>query len=190
MKLLRKSKALGTPVANLIILVVVVMLSAVVTTFAISVTGNQAQKESLYLTKCNVWYKNSTYSLVSLVIVNNGPTDVILSKITIKGQDCPWNSTETYMLYNKTKNIVMANMPYVENVTNKGDEANKIKIGDAEFTFKVAGDDFVLQSGWIMLVYVVKPANIMIYDLGTPVRITVATAQGVYCIETNVKAAS
>ncbi|MEM0253019.1 MAG: hypothetical protein QXK78_00425 [Candidatus Bathyarchaeia archaeon] len=83
----------------------------------------------------------------------------------------------------------MANMPYVENVTTKGDKANKIKIGDAEFTFKV-GDDFVLQSGWTMLVYVVRPANIMTYDLGTPVRITVATAQEVYCIETNVKAAS
>lgn len=94
------------------------------------------------------------------------------------------------MLYNKTRDIVMASMPYVENVTNIGTETNRIKIGDTDFTFKVAGDDFVLQSGWTMLVYIVKPANIMIYDLGTPVRITVSTAQGVYCIETNVKAAS
>ncbi|MCS7115093.1 MAG: hypothetical protein RMJ15_01970 [Nitrososphaerota archaeon] len=187
-KLLKNSLALGTPVANLIILVVAVMLSVVVTTFAVSVTSNQAQRESLYLTKCHLWYINSTSSLGCLVVINNGPTDVVLSKITIKGQECVWNGTETYIVYNKTRDILSADMPYVSNFTKTG--TNTVTIGDKSYTFQVAGDDFILKSGWTIMFYIVNPGNIIVYDVGTPVRITISTAQGVYCTETNVQSAT
>lgn len=179
---------LGTPVANLIILVAAVLLSTVVTYFAVNVTSTQVQKENLYLTKCHMWYKNSTYSVGCLVVINNGAVDVVLNKIVVKGQECPWNGTTTYILYNKTSEILSGDLPYVPNF-NK-DETNEVLIGDKNYTFKVAGDDFVLQSGWTMMFYIVNPGRITVYDVGLPVRMVISTAQAVYCVETNVQSAT
>lgn len=180
--------ALGTPVANLMILVVAVLLSTVVTFFAINVTGTQVQKENLYLTKGHLWYKNSTNSVGCLVVVNNGAVDVVLNKIIVKGQECPWNGTTTYILYNKTSEILAADLPYVSNFNKTG--TNTISIGGENFVFKVAGDDFVLQSGWTMMFYIVNPGHITVYDVGLPVRMVISTAQAVYCVETNVQSAT
>lgn len=187
-RLFKDFLAIGTPVANLIILVVAVMLSIVVTTFAVSVTSNQAQKESLYLARCHLWYKNSTFSVGCLVVINNGPIDVVLSKITVKGQECVWNGTETYIVYNKTRDILSADMPYVSNFNKTG--TNMVTIGDKSYKFNVAGDDLVLKSGWTMMFYIINPGDIIVYDIGAPARITISTAQGIYCTETNVQSAT
>jgi hypothetical protein len=188
MRVWKNLKALGTPVANLIILVVAVLLSTVVTYFAVNVTSTQVQKESLYLTRAHVWYKNSTNSIGCLVVINNGAVDVVLNKIIVKGHECSWNGTTTYILYNKTTEILSADLPYVSNFNKTG--TNKVSIGGKDYVFRVAGDDFVLQSGWTMMFYIVNPGNFMVYDVGLPVRIVISTAQSVYCIETNVQSAT
>lgn len=101
MKLFRNKKALSTVVATLILLVVSVLLAGVGSYFAINVVGTRVQQEKLYLSSVSVWYENSNSSLGSIIVTNTGATDVILSKVTIKGRDSTWNGTSTYVLYTK-----------------------------------------------------------------------------------------
>jgi hypothetical protein len=73
-------RAIGAPVGNLIILVAAVVLSTTVVLFAVNVTSNQVQKESLYIAAA---YLDADKA--ELTIVNTGPTSIRVSQITIKG---------------------------------------------------------------------------------------------------------
>ena len=79
-RLLKDKRALGAPVGNLIILAAAVVLSTTVVLFAVNVTSNQVQKESLYI-------KEATLSTAEAVITieNTGPTSIRVAQITIKG---------------------------------------------------------------------------------------------------------
>src|SRR3990172_1950058 len=101
--LLKNRLALSTVVTTLIILVVSVLLAGVVTYFAINVTSTRVQEESLHLTKQHVWYAyNSSSSAYSpqagIMIINTGGRDVVLDKITVRGQECAWAN----VFYNTT----------------------------------------------------------------------------------------
>jgi len=186
-KIFRNRSALSTPVATLIILVVSVLLSSVVSYFAINVTRARVQQEKLYLSKVYVWYENSTSSLGCLVVTNTGATDVVLSKIAIKGEESPWNGTTTYVLYNKTEEVLSADLEFVSNFNQTG--SNVLNLDGTDYTLVVASENLILQSGWTMLFYIVNPQNIMVYDVGTPVGVTISTGQSIYGTETVVKAA-
>ncbi len=79
-RILKSTRALGAPVGNLIILVAAVVLSSTVVLFAVNVTSNQVQKESLQITDVNLNTENCTVS-----IMNTGSTSIKISQITIKG---------------------------------------------------------------------------------------------------------
>lgn len=79
-RLFNNKKALGAPVGNLIILVAAVALSTTVVLFAVNVTSNQVQKESLQITDVTLNTANCTIS-----IQNTGSTSIRVSQITIKG---------------------------------------------------------------------------------------------------------
>jgi methylaspartate ammonia-lyase len=74
-------KALGAPVGNLIILIAAVALSTAVVLYAVNVTSNQVQKESLYIAGATLDTEKATVN-----IVNTGPTSIRVSQITIKGE--------------------------------------------------------------------------------------------------------
>jgi hypothetical protein len=88
-RLLKNKKALSTVVASLVLLVVSVLLAGVASYFALNVAGSRVQQEKMYLSNVAVWYKNSSSALGSLLVTNTGETDIVLSKVTIKGQDSP-----------------------------------------------------------------------------------------------------
>ena len=79
-RFLWNKRALGAPVGNLIILVAAVVLSTTVVLYAINVTSNQVQKESLFIAGATL---DSEKAVIS--IVNTGPTSIRVSQITIKG---------------------------------------------------------------------------------------------------------
>jgi len=187
-KILRNTLAIGTPVANLIILVVAVLLSGAVTYFAVNVTSTRVQQESLYLAKYHVWYKNSTFFVGCVAVVNTGSTDVVLSKVTVKGAECVWNGTTSYVLYNKTNEMLSADMPYVSTFNKTG--TNTVHMCNKDYNFVVAEENLILPPGWTLMFYVVNPGHIMVYDIGTPIRVAIFTAQSVYCTETIVEAAT
>jgi hypothetical protein len=184
-KLVGNRIALGTPVANLIVLTAAVLLAVTVVSFATNVTTSQVQKENMYITKTHLWYVNSTYSVGAISITDTGPSDIVLTKIVIKGLQSTWNGTDNYVIYNKSNQTLPGDLPFVENFTNT--ESTDITIGNRLYTFEVAQEGLTLKSGWTMTFYIALPNTLLVYDLGTAVRITISTMQAVYATETLVQ---
>ncbi|MEM4474721.1 MAG: hypothetical protein QXY75_07080 [Candidatus Bathyarchaeia archaeon] len=185
MKLLKSRKGLSTVVTTLIILVVSVLLASVVTFYAINVTTTRVQEESLFLTKPHVWVNGSsspTQYMGAIMIINTGGRDVALDKISVRGQECPWEN----VYYTTTKEGISADLPYVW--IPEGAVKGNITIGNRNYTFTKAGGDLTLKSGYTMIIYIRYPDSISINDIGITVGITVFTSSAQYYKEVNVEA--
>jgi len=187
MKLLRNRKALSTVITTLIILVVSVLLATVVTFYAINVTTTRVQEESLFLTKQHAWYNTTgAWAEAAIVIVNTGGKDVVLDKIAIRGQDCPWAN----VYYWRTNTIVISadlNVTRIELTGPTFDMGSAFTYTTDDFA--QADDDLTLKSGYTMVVYLKDPDSIALNDVGITVGITVFTSNAQYYKETNVEAA-
>jgi hypothetical protein len=198
-KLMKNRCALSTVVTTLIILVVSVLLASVVTYFAINVVSTRVQEESLHVTKQHIWHNNtaaggsSGYSVASLMIINTGGRDVVLDKIAVRGQECPWNQTssgnEKFVVYCVTTDPISDDLGYVANFNFSGG-VNYVTLGTTQYNFTVATNDLILKSGYTLLVYVINPDSISVNDVGLTVGITLHTAQAIHYRETNVEAVS
>jgi len=183
-KILKNKRALSTVVTTLIILVVSVLLATVVTFYAINVTTTRVQEESLLVTKLHIWHDGGTFSEAAFIIVNTGGRDVVLDKITVRGQECQWNT----VYYNITTKTISSDLPFAPqgNLTNNG----QVKIGTTTFTLKEANTDLLLPSGRTMIVYIKNPDHISVNDIGVTIGVTVFTSNAQYYKETNVEASS
>jgi len=185
MRLLRSKEGLSVVVTTLIILVVSVLLATVVTFYAINVTTTRVQEESLHLTKQHIWYNTSgSWAEGAVVIVNTGGKDVVLDKISVRGQDSPW--TDVY--YWRTNNVTVSNDLEVTSTMISGTSFS-IVVQNASRTFDQAADDLTLKSGWTMVIYVMNPDSVALNDVGVTVGITVFTSNAQYHKETNIEAA-
>jgi hypothetical protein len=176
--LLRNRWALSTVVTTLIILVVSVLLAGVVTYFAINVTSTRVQEESLALTKLHVWcpQDSSSNPQAAFLIINTGGRDVVINKVTIRGQSADWGN----VWYGSTKSAVTTDFSYESSLT------TKTAVGPVTLTSGTS--DITLESGKSMVVYVDSPDSITINDIGLTVGITVFTSQAMYYQEANVQA--
>jgi len=190
-RILRNRLALSTVVTTLIILVVSVLLAGVVTYFAINVTSTRVQEESLHITKHHVWHNGSSRALASLMIINTGGRDVVIDKISVRGQECDWNSSTTnkFVTYCRTTDSISADLSYASNFTRDGTGTN-VTLGSTDYTFTVATDDLILKSGYTMIIYIENPDSISINDIGLTVSIEIFTAQAMYYRESNVEASA
>ena len=190
-RILKNRLALSTVVTTLIILVVSVLLAGVVTYFAINVTSTRVQEESLHITKHHVWHDGTSRALASLMIINTGGRDVVIDKISVRGQECEWNSSASNKFVNfvRTTETISDDLVYVPNFARDGSATN-VTIDGNDFGFVVASDDLILRSGWTMLIYIDNPDSISINDIGLTVSIEIFTAQAMYYRESNVRAAS
>ena len=186
MRLLKNKKALSTVVTTLIILVVSVLLATVVTFYAINVTTTRVQEELLYLTKQHVWYGYNATGAdytgeAAIMVINSGGRDVVMDKITVRGQECPW----TNVYYNVTTGSISADLVFNETL------GGSIWVGGTPYTLTqgTADHDLTLKSGYTMIIYIDDPDSISLTDIGTTVGITVFTANAQYYKETNVEAA-
>jgi hypothetical protein len=184
-RLLKSKRALGTPVANLIILVAAVLLATVVVVYAIDLTTSQVQKEKLYITTTHIWYVNSAESIAAIGISNIGPTDIVLTQINVNGLQCQWNGTTNYIVYCAIDGPIQGDLPFVEQISSTANTT--ITIGGQPYHFTVASEGLTIKSGWSIAFYIVIPNLLSIYDLSTPVQMTISTAQGVYFTETIVQ---
>jgi len=185
MKFLKNRKALSTVVTTLIILVVSVLLATVVTFYAINVTTTRVQEESLFLTKQHVWYNpTGKWAECAIVIVNTGGKDVVMDKITVRGQECNW----TNVYYWTTKDIPISADLNVTSTELSGpyfDMSSTFKYGDGNFT--QATNDITLMSGYTVVIYINHPDSVALNDIGVTVGITVFTSNAQYYKETNVE---
>jgi len=196
-RLLKNRLALSTVITTLIILVVSVLLASIVTYFAINVVSTRVQEESLHVTKQHIWHNatatagTSSYCVGSVMIINTGGRDVVLDKISVRGQECPWNDTATnskkFVVYCTTTDPIPGDLTYVQNF-NYTDGVNYNAVGSTQYNFTVATNDLILKSGYTMLLYIVNPDSVSVNDVGLTVGITLHTAQAMYYKETNVQA--
>jgi hypothetical protein len=187
MNLLKNKKALSTVVTTLIILVVSVLLATVVTFYAINVTTTRVQEENLFLTKQHVWYNTTgAWAECAIVVVNTGGKDVVIDKLTVRGQEVNW----TFAYYWRTSTDTISNdlqvTPHKLDITVN---TTSITVQGTARTFNQATDDITLKSGWTMVIYVLNPGSISLNDVGIPIGITAFSANAQYYKETNVQAA-
>ena len=79
-RFIKQKTAISTPIGNLIILLAAVVLSTSVVLFAVNVTANQVQKESLFIENTTL-----TTEKADISIVNTGSTSIRVAQIVIKG---------------------------------------------------------------------------------------------------------
>jgi hypothetical protein len=121
------------------------------------------------------------------MVINTGGRDVVIDKVTVRGQTCDWNNSATnkFVLYATANSSVAGDMPYVQNFTIG---TNQVTIDTTTYDFEVAPGDLVLKSGYTLLLYIVNPDSIAVDDVGLTVGIALYSAQAVYYRETNVEA--
>ncbi len=83
----KNKRGLGAPVGNLIILLAAVILSTTVVLYATTVTANQVQKESLYISETTMDTTQAT-----IKIKNTGPTSIMVNQVVIKGEKVDYTS--------------------------------------------------------------------------------------------------
>jgi len=180
--LLKNRLALSTVVTTLIILVVSVLLAGVVTYFAINVTSTRVQEENLHLTKQHVWYNTSgTSSQAAILVINTGGRDVVIDKITVRGQECVWTS----VYYNITSSPPTGDLIYVSSLAAGVKDVTSSE--NATLTAGESGKDLTLDSGNSMIIYISSPDSISVNDVGLTVAITIYTSQAMYYKEANVE---
>jgi hypothetical protein len=187
MNILKNRKALSTVVTTLIILVVSVLLATVVTFYAINVTTTRVQEENLFLTKQHVWYNTTgAWAQSAIVIVNTGGKDVVIDKLTVRGQEVNW----TFAYYWRTNTVTISNdLAVTPNILDITVNTTNINVQGDSRVFDQATDDITLKSGYTMVIYVHNPGSVALNDVGIPVGITVFSANAQYYKECNVQAA-
>jgi hypothetical protein len=183
MKTLRNKKGLSTVVTTLIILVVSVLLATVVTFYAINVTTTRVQEESIQVYKLHTWQDGATFAETAFLMINTGGRDLVLDKISVRGQEIPW--TDVY--YNKTTDTINVDLPFAPQAQLT---AGWVMVGTANYTLTAgtANTKLILQSGDSMIVYIQNPDHISVNDIGVTVGITIFTANAQYYKESNVQA--
>ena len=181
LKLLRNRFALSTVVTTLIILVVSVLLATVVVYYATNVVSTRVQEESLHLTKTHIWYDTGAPAgQAAIMVINTGGRDVVLDKITCRGQESPWAN----VFYNITTDAISADLAYNASMA----DAFSMDIGGTDYVFAVAADDITIKSGYTAIIYIADPDSVSMNDIGLTVALTLFTSQAMHYKETNVEA--
>jgi hypothetical protein len=181
--ILRNRLALSTVVTTLIILVVSVLLAGVVTYFAINVTSTRVQDESLTITKQHVWVDNGGDAVAAMMITNTGGRDVVLDKITIRGQESVWTDI-FYAVADPDADDLTADLEF----PTAGAPVAALDSLGITATAVAITSDLVLPSGTTIVIYINSPDSIGVNDIGLTVAFTVFTSQAMYYKETNVQA--
>jgi hypothetical protein len=179
--ILKNHWALSTVVTSLIVLVVSVLLAGVVAYFAINVTSTRIQEESLHLTKQHIWYDTTNGAQAAIMIINTGGRDVVLDKITCRGQECAWSN----VVYNTTTNAITDDLSHNASSTLG---AGNINIGTTAYTFLQASNDVTVKSGHTTIIYIDNPDSVSLNDIGLTVALTLLTSQAMHYKEANVEA--
>jgi hypothetical protein len=179
-RLTKSRLALSTVVTTLIVLVVAVLLAGVVTYFAINVTSTRVQEESLALAKQHVWFDYSTgKAQAAIMVINEGGRDVVVGKITVRGQVCDWSK----IFYNLTGESISGDLASSSTLT----DGDTISVGGTNHIFKQATNDLTIQSGKTLIIYISNPDSISVNDVGLTVSVNIFTSQAMYYKETNVQ---
>jgi hypothetical protein len=198
--ILKSKKGLSTVVTTLIILVVSVLLATVVTFYAINITTNRTQQESLYMSNLHVWYNTTgSWAEAAFALTNTGGKDVVLQSITARSQPSTWANvyyitTNAWIVQNLSVTYVPLGTTFYNSTTPPRHVTGTMLSAPINSTSKlttltVASGVITLKSGYTLVVYIYHPDSVGQMDVGTPVAVTVFTANAQWTQETNVQAA-
>jgi hypothetical protein len=179
-RILKNRRALSTVITTLIILVVSVLLASVVAYYATNLVSTRVQEESLHVSKQHVWVNSEGIAEAAVMVTNNGGRDVVISKVSTRGQTSEWTSV-FYEVAAPTEDLT-ADLAYIAAPVTAASD-----LGLAA-TATAAARNLVLPSGSTMVIYVNSPDSIGITDIGLTVSIALHTANAVYYSETNIQA--
>jgi hypothetical protein len=120
----------------------------------------------------------------AVMIINTGGRDVVLDKITVRGQESVW----TDIFYNITQGAFSDDLSFSSTIFDTANNNETLTIGSSDYIFMQATNDLVLPSGQTMLLYINSPDSISVNDVGLTVAITIFSSQAMYYKETNVQA--
>lgn len=183
---MRNKKGLSTVVTTLIILVVAILLANVVVFYAINITTTRVQEENLQIYRQHIWQNGINYSEAAFQIINTGGRDVVVNKISVRGQECAWGT----VYYNKTANNISGDLSFIVPTTNGTLLGKSVTVDSGNYSLVRDANNLILKSGWSAIVYVTNPGTISVNDIGTSVGFTVFTANAEYYKEANVGASS
>ena len=180
-RLLKNRLALSTVVTTLIILVVSILLASVLTYFAVNVVSTRVQEESLHVSKQHIWVDaDGAASEAAVMVTNNGGRDVVINKISVRGQTSDWGDVY-YAVAAKGEDLT-ADLQYLPTPIAAGNDFG------VTATAVQATTSLILPSGATMIIYANNPDSIGITDIGLTVSIALHSAQAVYYSETNIQA--
>lgn len=185
-RLFKSKRGLETPVSTLIILVAAVLLASVVVLFSVNVMAGQFEKEKVYVATSHLWYVNDDQSIAAIGISNIGPTDVVLTKITVNGLECQWTGSTNYVAYSEFTGSIPGDLPFVAEISNT--TQTTITVAGQPYVFSPASAGLTVKSGDSIAFYIVLPNCISVNNLSMPVDMVITTTQAVYCSETLVQA--
>jgi hypothetical protein len=164
-----------------------VLLAGVVTYFAINVTSTRVQEESLALTKQHIWY-NATAgtSQAAIMVINTGGRDIVIDKLTVRGQEATWNGAVQNISYCVTDKSISNDLSFISSAINTKDIDGIVGVDVP--ALGTTTSDLTLQSGKTMIIYITSPDSITINDIGLTAAVTLFTSQAMYYKETNVQA--
>jgi heme/copper-type cytochrome/quinol oxidase subunit 2 len=182
-RLLKNRYALSTVITTLIILVVSILLASVLTYFATNVVSTRVQEENLYVSKQHTWVSQAGVAQGGVMITNNGGRDVVINKLTVRGQTMDWaNVFSLKVTINDTG--LNLDLPYLSPAP-----ADTGVVTGFDDALAATDGNIILPSGNTIVIYFNSPDSIGLNDIGLTASIAVHTSQAVYYSEMNIQAA-
>jgi len=129
--------------------------------------------------------QNSSYYLGAILIINTGGRDVVIDKVTVRGQTVDWSNI-FYVIF---KGGISEDLIFIDNVGAGANTTLKNPSGGWLILQAVSGnEDLTLKSGYSMILYMRNPDSLSLNDIGLTIGITVFTSNAQYYKETNVEA--
>jgi hypothetical protein len=142
------------------------------------------------MSNLHVWYcnysKEAAFTQAAFVLINTGGKDVVLQSITVRSQPVPWG----WVFYANTDIATIRSLAsYSSNITGTVKPPITATGNLTDISVVPASGAITLKAGWTLIVYVDHPDSVGMNDIGTPVAVTVFTANAQWTQETNVQAA-
>ena len=180
-RFIKNKFALSTVITTLIILVVSILLATVLTYFAVNVVSTRVQEESLHVSKQHLWVDSDGNAEAAVMVTNNGGRDVVIDKISVRGQESKWDDVFYAVVDHKTDDL-SEDLVHVASPVAAGND-----LGPAD-PARQATRDLILPAGSTIVIYINDPDSIGINDIGLTVSIAIHSAQAVYYSEVNIQA--
>jgi hypothetical protein len=138
------------------------------------------------MSNLHVWYNTTSpgWAEAAFVLVNTGGRDAVLQSITARSQPSAWTSVWYYATDTATYTSLSPT------IVPLASGANTATVnGTMSQTLTAAAGVITVKSGWTLVIYINHPDSVGQNDVGTPVQVTVYTANAQWTQEVNVQAA-